>query len=166
MLKKEGAQASDLRILQQEIFAEDIKSLKAEKETQWKANHPVFTFIDQQGNRKNHQGRMEKSHLNFKTKHPILLHWNHNVIELPLRNEHKKSRHEATEHVRNTVQQKLWILGMRNALRSIKSKCIRCRKGRVQAKDPVITDLPKERLVASTVFSNVGVDYFGRKDSL
>ena len=54
----------------------------------------------------------------------------------------------------NIVQQKFWILG-------IKNKCIRCRKGRAQTKAPVMADLHEEQLVASTVFSNVGVDYFG-----
>ena len=46
-------------------------------------------------------------------------------------------------------------------MRSVKNKCIRCRKGRARTKAPVMTDLPEERLVASTVFSNVGVEYFG-----
>ena len=44
---------------------------------------------------------------------------------------------------------------------SIKNKCIRCRKGRAQAKAPLIADLPGEQLVASTMFWNVGVDNFG-----
>ena len=99
--------------------------------------------------------------MNFKTKHPILLLWKHHVVELFLRNEHKNSLHEGTEHVRNIVQQNFWILDIQNALRSIKNTCIRCRKGRAQTKAPVMADLPEERLVASTVFLNVGVDYFG-----
>ena len=99
--------------------------------------------------------------MNFETKHPILLHWKHNVVELFLRNEHKNSPHEGTEHVRNIVQQKFWILGIRNALRSIRNKCIRSQKGRAQTKAPEMADLPEERLVASTVLVNVGVDYFG-----
>ena len=78
-----------------------------------------------------------------------------------MQNEHKISHHEGTEHARNIVQQKFWILCIRNALRSIRNNCIRCRKGRSQTKAPVIADLPEERLVASTVFANVGVDYFG-----
>ena len=78
-----------------------------------------------------------------------------------LQNEHKNNHHAGTEHVRIIVQQKFWILGIRNALRSIKNKCNRCRKGRAQTKAPVMADLPEERLVASTVFWNVGVDYFG-----
>ena len=138
-----------------------MKSLKAEKEILKHSKILQFSpFIDQQGLIRA-QGRIGKSQLNFETKHPILLHGKHHVVELFLRNEHKNSHHEGTEHVRNIVQQKFWILGIRNALRSIKNNCIRCRKGRVQTKAPVITDLPEERLVASTVFSNVGVDYFG-----
>ena len=159
--EREGAQASMFRLLQQEQFAEEMKSLKAEKEILKNSKILQFSpFIDQQGLIRA-QGRIGKSQLSFGTKHPILLHWKHHVVELFLRKEHKNSHHEGTEHVRNIVQQKFWILGIRNALRSIKNKCIRCRKGRAQTKTPVMADLPEERLVASTVFSNVGVDYFG-----
>ena len=55
----------------------------------------------------------------------------------------------------------MWILGIRNDLRSIKNKCITCRKGRAQTITPVMADLPEERLDASTAFTNIGVDYFG-----
>ena len=138
-----------------------MKSLKAEKEILKNSKILQFsTFIDQQGLIRA-QGIIGKSQLNFETKHPTLLHWKHHVVELFLRSEHKNSHHEGTEHVRNIVQQEFWILGIRNALRSIKNKCIRCRKGTAQTKAPVMADLPEERLVASTVFANVGVDYFG-----
>ena len=56
---------------------------------------------------------------------------------------------------------KFWILDRRIALRPVKNKCIRCRKGRVQTKAPVMANLLEEQLVASTRYSNVGVDYFG-----
>ena len=159
--EREGAQASIFRLLQQEQFAEEIKYLKAEKETLKNSKILQFSpFIDQQGLIRA-QGRISKSQLNFETKHPILFYWKHHVVELFLQNERKNSHHEGTEHVRNIVQQKFWNLGIRNALRSIKNKCIRCRKGRAQTKAPVMADLPEERLVASKVFSNVGVDYFG-----
>ena len=55
----------------------------------------------------------------------------------------------------------MWILGTRNALRSIKNKCVTCRKGRARTIAPVMADLPEERLDASTAFTNVAVDYFG-----
>ena len=90
-----------------------------------------------------------------------IAHWKHQAVELFLQNEHKNNQHEGTEHVRNIVQQKMWILGIRNALRSIMNKCVTCRKGRAQTIAPVMADLPEERLDASTAFTNVGVDYFG-----
>ena len=128
--EREAAQASIFRLLQQEQFAEEIKSLKAEKEIPKNSKILQFLpFIDQQVIIRA-QGRIGKSQLNFETKHSILLHWKHHVVDLFLQNEHKNSHHEGTEHVRNIVQQEFWILGIRNALRSIKNKCIRCRKGR------------------------------------
>ena len=139
--EREGAQASIFRILQREQFAEEMKSLKAENEIP--KNNKILqfsSFIDQPGLIRA-QGRIGKSQLNFETKHPVLLHWKHHVVELFLQNEHKNNHHEGTEHVRNIVRQKFWILGKRNALRSIKNKCIRCRKGRAQTKAPVMADL-------------------------
>ena len=151
--EREGAQASIFRLLQ---FAEEMKSLKSKKEFPKNSKTLKFSpFHDKQGLIRK-QGRIGKSQLNFETKHSVLLHWKHHVVELFLRNEHKNSHHEGTEHIRNIVQRKFWILGIRNALRSIKNKHIRCRNGRAQTKAPVMADLPEERLDASTVFSNVG----------
>ena len=93
--------------------------------------------------------------------HPNLLHWKHHAVELFLRNEHKDNQHQEIEHVRNIVQQKVWILSKWNALRSIKNKCISCKNGRAQTIAPVMADLPGERLDVSTAFTNVRVDYFG-----
>ena len=107
------------------------------------------------------KGKISKSQLGFNAKLPILLHWKHHAVELFLRYEHQDNQHEGTEHVRNIVQQNMWILGIPNALRSIKNKCFTCRKGRAQTIAPVMFDLPEERLDASTDFTNVGVDYFG-----
>ena len=51
---------------------------------------------------------------------------------------------------------------LRNALKSIKSQCVFCRKLRAQTKVPFIADLPAERLdYQSYPFVNVDVDFFG-----
>ena len=120
--EKESAQASIFRLLQQEESAEEMKSLKVEKEIPKKSKTLQFSpFIDQQG-LIGAQSRIGKSHLNFENRHPILLHWKQHLVEFFLRKEHKSSHHEGTEDI---VQQKFWILGIRNALRSIKTKCER-----------------------------------------
>ena len=131
---------------------EEIKSLKAEKEIPKGSKILQFLpFLDREGLFRA-KGRIGKSQLNFNAKHPILLHWKHHADELFLRNEHRDNQHEGIEHVKNIVRQKMWILGIRNALRSIKNKCVTCRKGRAQTIAPAMADLPEERLDASTAF--------------
>ena len=159
--EREKSKATIFKLLQQEQFSEEMKSLRAEKEIPKSSKILQFSpFLDGDGLIRA-KGRKDKSQLDFDAKHPILLHWKHHAVELFLRNEHKNNQHEGTEHVRNFVQQKMWILGIRNALRSIKNTCVTCRKGRAQTIAPVMADLPEERLDASTAFTNVGVDYFG-----
>ena len=159
--EKEKAKAIIFKLLQREQFGEEMKSLKVEKEIPERSKIIQFSpFLDEEGLIRA-KGRIGKSHLDFNAKHPILLHWKHHAVELFLQNEHKNNQHEGREHVINIVQQKIWILGIRNALRSIKNKCVTCRKGRAQTITPVMADLPEERLDASTAFTNVGIDYFG-----
>ena len=159
--EREKAKAKIFKLLQQEQFGEKMKSLKAEKEIPKGSKILQFsTFLGEDGLIRA-KGRRGKSQLDSNAKHSILLHWKHHADEFFLRNEHKDNQHEGIEHVRNIVQQKMWILGIRNALRSIKNKCVTRRKGRAQTIAPVMADLSEERLDASTAFTNVGVDYFG-----
>ena len=79
-----------------------------------------------------------------------------------LRDLHFEHNHEGVEYVRSVIQQKFWIIGLRNALRIVKTSCVFCRKLRAQNKTPFMADLPPERLdYQSYPFTNVGVDYFG-----
>ena len=159
--EREKANATIFKLLQQEHFGEEMKYLKAEKEISKRSKILQFSpFLDEEGLIRA-KGRIGKIQLDFNAKHPILLHWKHHTVELFLRNEHKDNQHEGAEHVRNIVQQKTWILGIRNAIRSIKNKCVTCRKGRAQTIAPVMAGLLEERLDASTAFTKVGVDYFG-----
>ena len=159
--EREKAKATIFKLLQQEQFGEETKSLKAEREIPKGSKILQFSpFLDEEGLIRA-KGRIGKSQLDFNAKHPLLLHWKHHAVELFLRNERKDNQHEGTEHVRNIVQQKMWILGIRNALRSTKNHFVTCRKSRARTIGPLMADLPQEGLEASTAFTNDGVDYFG-----
>ena len=81
---------------------------------------------------------------------------------LMLRQAHIDNHHERTEFVRSIIQQKHWVPVLRNALRSTKAHCVRCRKLTVQPMHPQKADLPKERLeIDVSPFRNTGMDYFG-----
>ena len=97
-----------------------MKSLQAERESPKGRKILQFSsFLDGKGLIRA-KGRKSKSHFDFNAKHPLLLHRKDQRVELFLRNGHKDNQHEGREHVRNMVQQKMWFLGVRNALRSIK----------------------------------------------
>ena len=88
------------------------------------------------------------------------MHWKHQAIELWLLKEHMLSDHEGTEYFRNLVQHSYWILGIRNALRSIKAKCVNYRKEKAQTLQSPMSDLPEEQLSLHTFFNSVRIDYF------
>ena len=73
------------KFLQREQFCEEMKSLKVEKEiakgSKILQNSP---FLDEEGLIRA-KGRIRKSQLDFNAKHPILLHWKHQAVELFLR---------------------------------------------------------------------------------
>ena len=122
--EREKAKATVFKLLQQEQFGEEMKSLKIEKEIPIGSKILQFSPFLDEGGVIRAKGRIGKSQLDFYAKHPILLHWKHHAVELFWRNEHKDNQHEGTEHVKNIGQQKIWILGIQNALRSIKNKCV------------------------------------------
>ena len=60
------------------------------------------------------------------------------------------------------MQEHYTILKLRSSLRSIKAHCLRCREFQAVTMQPIMSDLPKERLAyQSPPFTNTGVDYFG-----
>ena len=104
--KREKAKAIIFKLLQQEQFGEERKSLKAETKYTKSSKILQFSpFLDGEGLIRA-KGRIGKSQLDFKTKRPILLHWKHQAVDLFLRDEHKDNQREGLEHVTNIVQQK------------------------------------------------------------
>ena len=74
-----------------------------------------------------------------------------------LRDLHLEHNHEGVEYMRSVIQQKI---GLRNALRVIKTSCVFCRKLRAQNKTPLVADLLRERFdYQSYQFYKDGVDF-------
>ena len=108
------------------------------------------------------KGRLKHSNLDYNAKHPMLVTAKQPVVQLLLEKAHQDNLHEGAEYVRNMLQQEYWIIGLRNALRKIKSRCIRCRHRNANPIHPPMADLPRERLDEHVFpFTHTGVDYFG-----
>ena len=98
----------------------------------------------------------------FDMKHPILPDSRHPLVRLFLENLHSNQCHQGVEYSSALIQQEYAIVKLRTTLRSIVSRCIICRKRKAETLAPMMSDLPRERLVyKEPPFSNTGVDYFG-----
>ena len=107
------------------------------------------------------QGQLQRSRLSCEVKHPILLSAKHYVV-IKLIDDAHRAIFQGTEYVRIVLRQEYWIIGLRNALRNVKAKCVKCRKQRAGVSQPFMADLPRERLQERVFpFTNTGVDYFG-----
>ena len=98
----------------------------------------------------------------FNVKYPIILDARHPFVKLFLEHMHVKHFHQGVEYLRSIVQEQYAVLKLRSSLRSIKAHCLRCREFQAVTVQPIMSDLPKERLAyQSPPFTNTGVDYFG-----
>ena len=108
------------------------------------------------------KGRLKHSNLDYNAKHPILLTAKHPVVQLLLEKPHRDSLHEGREYVRHFLQHELGIVGLQNALRKFKSRCIQCRHRSANQIRPPMADLPRERLDEHVFpYTHTGVVYTG-----
>ena len=98
----------------------------------------------------------------FNVKYPIILDARHPFVKLFLEHSHVKHFHQGVEYLRSIVQEHYTVLKLKLSLLSIKAHCLRCREFQAVTMQPIMSDLPKERLAyQSPPFTNTGVDYFG-----
>ena len=150
------------RFVQNESFPNISKTIANSEEISKNNKHcQIVPFIEDDGTIRV-KGRLKHSNLAYNAKHPILLTAKHPVVQLLLEKAHRDNLHEGTENVRNMLQQNYWIIGLRNALRKINSRCIKCRHRNANPIHPPMADLPLEQLDEHVVpFTHTGVDYFG-----
>ncbi|KAL0839771.1 hypothetical protein ABMA28_016409 [Loxostege sticticalis] len=106
-------------------------------------------------------GRLLNSNLSYDTKHPILLHANHYVTQLLVQHYHRVLLHAGPQLMLSTLRQRFWIIGGRNLARKIARNCITCCRYSNKSIQPIMGNLPKERLHADFPFQNTAVDYAG-----
>ena len=83
-------------------------------------------------------------------------------VKLFLEHTHVKHCHQGIKYLRSIVHEHSTVLKLRSSLRSIKAQCLRCREFQAVTMQPIMSDLPKERLAyQSPPFTNTSVDYFG-----
>ena len=155
------AQEKVLKLIQRETFPEVYDGKQMFGKTRKGGDLAKFSPFFNECGMIRIRGRIKHANLSFQQWHPIFSSKKHDMVSLMLRDLHLEHNHEGVEYVRSVLQQKFWFLGLRNALRSVKSNCVYCRKLRAQIKSPLMANLPVERLdYQSYAFTHFGIDYF------
>ena len=91
-------------------------------------------------------GRLKYAALTHRSKHPIILPHNHKLSRMIVQDYHGAT-HLGTEWTLSQVRGKFWIIKARNLIKSVKKKCVICRKLYGQPGCQKMADLPPERVV-------------------
>ncbi|KAL0831974.1 hypothetical protein ABMA28_001474 [Loxostege sticticalis] len=93
---------------------------------------------------------------------PVILDGKEPAVRLLILRYHTKFAHANTETVINELRQEYWVIGLRNAVRSVVHKCQLCKLLKSPTLQPPMGDLPEARLAHHRrPFTFTGIDYFG-----
>ncbi|XP_075248451.1 uncharacterized protein LOC142341408 [Convolutriloba macropyga] len=90
-------------------------------------------------------GRLNKAHLTYSAKHPLVLHIRSRISRLLIEKAHHDCGHQGVEHVKAHLQQTFLMIGLRKALRCLGKYCFICRRWRADNVRPKMADLPEFR---------------------
>ena len=157
----ENAEKKLLYLSQVESFSNDLLAAKGQKSGKLRLlSYSPFVGPDNLLRSRSRLWRL--SDVRYDTKHPVILDGKHPFVKLMLIHLHQMYHHLGFDYVRAQVGHKYIILKIRSILRTIRYQCIPCRKRDAVIVNPMMADLPKERLgYLEPPFSNCGVDYFG-----
>ena len=161
--KRDEAERHLQYLVQGESFNSEQKDLVENKYVKRSSHIAPFSSLVGPNGLISSAGRIKRLvEVDFDVKRHIVLDARHALVKLFLRHNHVKNHHQGIDYLRAKVQERFTILKLRSSLRSIKPNCVTCRKFRAATIQPIMSDLPVERLAhQSPPFTNNGVGYFG-----
>ena len=157
------AESKLIPLAQIESFPVELKVLTAGKPTKnSNKNASYLPFVGLAGILSSTGGIVCLVNTKYDTKHPLLLDARHTLVRLLARSLHHKHFYQGLDDMRSVLNMKYAILGLRRLLPSIESQGVTCRKRKASTIQPIMSELPVERLgYKQPPFNHTGVDYFG-----
>ncbi|XP_047538693.1 uncharacterized protein LOC125072211 [Vanessa atalanta] len=106
-------------------------------------------------------GRLKNSKFDYNKRHPVLISCKHPLTKLIFTFEHLRLFHAAPQLLLSSLRQQFWPIGGRNMAKQIAHKCYKCFRMKAQTINPIMGQLPEQRLDPGYPFQTTGVDYCG-----
>ncbi|KRZ47489.1 hypothetical protein T02_1667, partial [Trichinella nativa] len=106
-------------------------------------------------------GRLQNSDMDAERKHPILLPSTHLVMMLLIKRVHERSLHAGTEQTLTDLRQRFWVLKGRSSVKRIVRQCRICKRQSARPYEPIMNELPIDRVAVAAPFERIGIDFAG-----
>lgn len=156
------AEHSIIRCVQHEVYAEEIKRIKANQDLPHNSSlYKLKPIIDSEDLLRI-GGRLSESKLLSHEANPLVIPRKHHIATLLIRHHHEAVKHQGRHFTEGAVRASgLWLVGAKRSISSVIHKCVTCKKLRGKTEQQIMADLPTERLQTEPPFSYVGLDVFG-----
>ena len=121
---------------------------------------PFSLFLDE-SNIMRAKGRLQKSRLDYCSKHPAILDGKYPATYLLIQKVHISNEHSPREHTRNTLQADYWNLSARSQIRKMYNSCYDCRCQLAYGLQSEISPLPSCRFPSDKPFLFQQTGLFG-----
>lgn len=106
-------------------------------------------------------GRLQDAKVPQEIKHPIILPKNSRLTHLLIRDAHLKLLHGGNLLTTNYIRSRYWVIGLKSLVKKCIHQCVTCLRHRARIKQPIMGNLPAQRVHPGRPFETSGVDYAG-----
>ncbi|XP_011268437.2 uncharacterized protein LOC105258697 [Camponotus floridanus] len=106
-------------------------------------------------------GRLKHAILIFDERHPMIAPPTSWLTKLMVESCHRRTLHGGTQLTLGLLHLRFWVPQGRAVVKRILHRCVTCTRWRANTPQPLMGDLPRERVTPARPFLRTGVDYAG-----
>jgi len=151
-----------VKIVQNHYFSREVQQLLTNKQVSKKSPlYRLIPYLDEAGIIRV-GGRLKyAASISIFRRHPAVLPAKSIFTQNLIREEHEDLMHGGSQAVLASIRERYWPINGRNVTRNVVRKCVICFKQRPTIVQPIMGDLPKDRVEPSRAFLKCGIDYAG-----
>uniref|UniRef100_A0A7I5E795 Peptidase A2 domain-containing protein n=1 Tax=Haemonchus contortus TaxID=6289 RepID=A0A7I5E795_HAECO len=155
--------SDDIRSAEKMLLASEHRSVSIEE---LQRRFPHINIFRDENEVIRYESRIRNANLPYDTRSPIYIPNDSDLARLIITKIHNENAHCGKDHVLSLARQKYWIPQPSRAIKKYLKGCVICKRCHgLPFGAPEMPPLPKDRVVITKPFQNVGCDFIGPFDS-